>query len=224
MDIDRIGEGLSLQLMKSGLVKDIADIYYLSKDNLLSLERMGEKSAQNIMDAIEESRSRPLSRMLFALGIRHVGSETATLLARHFGSIDAIMDASVDDLAAVSTIGPVVARSVHEYFQDRANRRLVEKLRKGGVRMESDAPPAREGPLAGQTFVITGTLDGMSRSAAEEAVRSLGGTAASSVTKSTTYLVAGEKPGSKLEKAQKLGTTVLSDDEFREVLRKHGAG
>jgi DNA ligase (NAD+) len=224
MDIDRIGEGLSLQLLKSSLVKDIADIYHLSKGDLLSLERMGEKSAQNIIDAIEASRSRPLSRVLFALGIRHVGSETATLLARHFGRIDAIVDASVEELASVPTIGPVVARSVHEYFQDKASRRLVEKLRKGGVRMESDAPPAREGPLAGQTFVITGTLDGISRSAAEEAVRSLGGTAASSVNKSTTHLVAGEKPGSKLEKAQKLGTNVLTDDDFRTLLKEHGIG
>jgi DNA ligase (NAD+) len=224
MDIDRIGEGLSLQLLKSGLVEDIADIYHISKEDLLSLERMAEKSAQTVIDGIDASRSRPLSRVLFALGIRHVGSETATLLARQFGSIDAIMNASIEDLASVPTIGPVVARSVHEYFGDRTSRALIEKLRKGGVKMESDAPPARDGPLAGQTFVITGTLESMSRSAAEEAVRSLGGTAASSVTKKTDFLVAGEKPGSKLEKAQKLGTKILTDDEFESLVRSHEQG
>jgi DNA ligase (NAD+) len=198
-------------------------VYFLEKDNLLTLERMADKSAQNIIDAIEASRSRPLSRVLFALGIRHVGSETAMLLARHFGSMDAMMNASVEELGSVPTIGPVVARSVHEYFQDGTNRALIEKLRRGGVQMKSDAPPTREGPLAGQTFVITGTLAEMSRGAAEERVRSLGGTAASSVTKNTDFLVAGEKPGSKLEKAQKYGTEVLADEQFMELLRRHGA-
>ncbi|MEX0786746.1 MAG: helix-hairpin-helix domain-containing protein, partial [Dehalococcoidia bacterium] len=223
MDIDGVGEQLSLTLLREGLVKDLAAIYFLKKDDLLGLERMAEKSAQNVIDAIDGSRTRSLSRVLFALGIRHVGSETAVLLAQHFGSMEAIAGASVEELAAVPTIGPVVAESVHEYFRDKQNRRLIDKLRKGGVRMKADAPAAREGPLAGQSFVITGTLGEMTRPDAEARIRSLGGATSSSVTKSTGVLVAGESPGSKLEKAQKYGTTVMSDDELMALLRRHGA-
>ncbi len=223
MDIDRIGEQLCYQLLQVGLAKDPADIYFLKKDRLLKLERMADKSAQNVIDAIEASRARPLSRVLFALGIRHIGSETAGLLAQHFGSMDALMNAPVEELAAVPAIGPVVAQSVHEYFRDKSNRKLIEKLRKGGVRMEAEAPPAREGPLAGQTFVVTGTLSGMSRPEAERRIRALGGSAGSSVTKATSVLVVGEKPGSKLEKAQKYGTQILNDEEFMALLRQHGA-
>ena len=223
MDIDRVGEQLSLTLLEQGLVKDPAGLYFLKKEDLLGLERMAEKSAQNVIDAIGASRKRPLDRVLFALGIRHVGSETAALLARHFGSVDALMEASAEELASVPAIGPVVAQSVYDWFHDKANRKLIEKLRKGGLQMQAAAPAAREGPLSGQSFVITGTLSGMSRAEAEARIRSLGGTAASSVTKATEYLVAGDSPGSKLEKAQKYGTHVLSENEFVALLRKHGA-
>ena len=223
MDVDGVGEQLSRALMEAGLVKDPADLYFLKREDLLKLERMADKSAQNVLDAIDASRQRPLQRVLFALGIRHVGSETAALLAEHFGSIDAIMDASVEEIEAIPGIGPVVARSIHDYFQRPENRALIDKLRKGGVTMKSAAPAAREGPLAGQTFVITGTLRELTRPEAEARIRSLGGAATSSVTKATDYLVVGEKPGSKLEKAQKYGTTVLSDDEFMRLLREHGA-
>jgi DNA ligase (NAD+) len=223
MDIDGIGERLCYQLLHAGLVQDPADIYFLKKEALLTLERMGEKSAQNVIDAIDVSRKRPLSRVLFALGIRHVGSETAALLAQHFGSIHALLGAGLEEIEAIPSIGPVVAASVHEYFQDKANRKLVAKLRKGGVEMASEAPPAREGPLAGRTFVITGTLSGMSRGEAEARIKALGGAASSSVTKSTDYLVVGESPGSKLEKARKYGTEVLEDKAFVALLKKHGA-
>jgi DNA ligase (NAD+) len=223
MDIDGMGESLCLALLKAGFVRDPADIYFLKKDDLVQLERMGEKSAQNIIDAIEASRGRPLSRVLFALGIRHVGFETAALLAQHFGSMDAIATATLEELEAVPGIGPIVAQSVQEWFDDGSNRTLIDKLRQGGVRMQTEAPAARDGPLQGQTFVITGTLSAMSRSAAEQRIRALGGATASSVTKATTHLVAGENPGSKLEKATKYGTTVLSDDEFIALLREHGA-
>ena len=223
MDIDGVGEQLSLTLMEKGLVKEPADLYFLKKEQLVELERMGEKSAQNVIDAIDASRSRPLARVLFALGIRHVGGETAALLAEHFGSIEALMDASVEELEQVQGIGPIVARSVHDYFKDKGHRKLIGRLRKGGVRMEAGAPAAREGPLAGQSFVITGTLSAFPRSEAEARVRSLGGAASSSVTKSTGYLVVGENPGSKLEKAQKYGATILNEDDFLELLRKHGA-
>ncbi|MCH7944437.1 MAG: hypothetical protein IIC73_00245, partial [Armatimonadetes bacterium] len=138
MDIEGIGEQLSLTLLREGLVQDPADLFFLKKDDLLKLERMAEKSAQNVLDAIAASRERPLQRVLFALGIRHVGSETAALLARHFGSMDSLAKATEEELAAVPTIGPIVARSVHDYLQDKANRKLIEKLRRGGVRMEAE--------------------------------------------------------------------------------------
>jgi DNA ligase (NAD+) len=221
MDIDGIGEQLCLTLLKAALVQDPADIYFLKKEDLLQLERMGEKSAQNIIDAIEVSRGRPLARVLFALGIRHVGFETAALLAQHFGSMDAIANATLEELEAVPGIGPIVAQSVYDWFRDEPNRRLIDKLRKGGVRMEAEAPAAREGPFSGQTFVITGTLSGMSRSAAEQRIRALGGATSPSVTKATTHLVAGENPGSKLEKALKYGTEVLGDNEFMSLLERH---
>jgi DNA ligase (NAD+) len=224
MDIDGIGEQLALTLQQQGLVKDPADIYYLTKEDFLGVERFAEKSAQNVIAAIEASRKRPLDRVLFALGIRHVGSETATLLARHFGGIDAIAGATLEELEAVPSIGPIVAESVYEWFRDKANRALIEKLRRGGVEMKSAAPPRREGPLAGKTFVITGTLAAFSRPEAERRIEQLGGVAASSVTKATDYVVAGESPGSKLAKAQKQGTAILSDEEFMALLQEHGAG
>jgi DNA ligase (NAD+) len=223
MDIDRIGEQLCAQLMEAGLVKDAGDLYFLKKEDLVALERMGEKSAQRVIDSVDASRSRPLSRLLFALGIRHVGSETATLLAQHFGSIDALMGAEVEEIAALPGIGAVVAQSVHDYFQRKTSRALIEKLRRGGVQMKAERPATREGPLKGQTFVITGTLSRFTRPEAEARIRSLGGQAASSVTKATSYLVAGESPGSKLAKAEKYGTTVLSEAEFVDLLRTHGA-
>ena len=223
MDIDGVGEQLSLTLMKEGLVKDPADLYALTKEQLLDLERMGEKSAQNVVAAIDASRGRPLSRVLFALGIRHVGSETASLLAEHFGSMETLMEASADELASVSTIGPIVAESVHGYFQEKQNRALIEKLQAGGVRMKAVAPATRDGPLSGQSFVISGTLAAFSRPEAEARIRSLGGSTSSSLTKKTDVLVVGESPGSKLEKAQRYETTILYDEAFMELLRQHSA-
>ena len=223
MDIDGVGEQLSLALLQTGLVDDAAGLYFLKKKDLLKLERMGEKSAQNVLDAIAASRGRPLGRVLFALGIRHVGAETAALLAQHLGSIEALMEAKAGDLAEVPTIGPVVAESVHEFFRDKANRGLIRKLRRGGVEMTGEAPAAVQGPLSGQTFVVTGTLAAFSRPEAEARIRALGGATAASVTKSTDYLVVGERPGSKLKKAEKTGTALLSDEEFMALLRQHGA-
>jgi DNA ligase (NAD+) len=223
MDIDGVGEQLCAVLMEHGLVRDAGDLYVLQKEQLLALDRMGDKSADRVLASIDASRSRPLSRVLFALGIRHVGSETAALLAQHFGSIEALIDAAPEEIEAIPSIGAVVAASVHEYFQRKTSRKLIERLRKGGVQMKAGKPPAREGPLKGQTFVITGTLSGMTRPDAESRIRSLGGQAAPSVTKATTYLVAGDSPGSKLAKAQKYGTEILSDADFAKLLKEHGA-
>ena len=223
MDIDGVGEALAMALLKEGLAVDPADLYFLAKDQLLKLERMADKSAQNVLDAIAASKERRLSRVVFALGIRHVGSEMADVLAGHFGSLDALARASVEELSAIPTVGPKIAESVHAWFQDDSNRRLVEKLRRAGVRLESEAAAAREGPLSGLSFVVTGTLSRWSRNEAEGLIKSLGGAAGSSVSKKTDYLVVGENPGSKLQKAQEYGTKLLSEDEFMEFLRERGA-
>jgi len=224
MDIEGLGESWCYVLVEQGLVKDPADVYSLTKEQLVGLERMGEKSAENLISAIEASKDRPLGRLIFALGIRHVGSEMATLLANHFGSIDALARASVEELTAIPTVGPRIGESVHQYFRDASNLRVIEKLRRAGVRMaEEVAPAAPEGPLAGLAFVITGTLASMPRSNAEELIEKLGGSASDSVTKKTDYLVAGESPGSKLQKAQRYGTKLLSEQELLELLRQHGA-
>ncbi len=221
MDIDGIGESLSMALLKEGLVEDPADLYSLTKDQLLKLERLADKSAQNVLDAIAGSKQRPLARLVFALGIRHVGSEMAETLAGHFGSLDALAAADAEELSAIPTVGPKIAESVYAWFQDDSNRRLVEKLRRAGVRLEGEAA-AREGPLSGLSFVVTGTLSRWSRNEAEGLIKSLGGAAGSSVTKKTDYLVLGEGPGSKLQKAQQYGTKLLSEDEFVALLRERG--
>jgi DNA ligase (NAD+) len=182
---------------------------------------MGDKSAENLLAGIEASKQRPLSRVLYALGIRHVGDETAELLAGHFGSMDAIANAPLEDLEAVPTIGPKTALSVYEYFQDEQNRALVEKLRAAGVRLEGTAA-AREGPLMGSTFVVTGSLTRWSRNEIESMIKSFGGAVGSSVTKKTSYLVAGESPGSKLAKAQEYNVPVLDEEGFGKLLQDNG--
>jgi len=223
MDIDGIGESLAASLMEAGLVKDPADLYSLTKEQLVGLERMADKSAQNILDAVAASKERPLGRVIFALGIRHVGSEIAEVLAEHYSSLDALAAASVEELQSIPAVGPKIADSVSAYFQTEANRRMIEKLRRAGVRLEAEAAPPAEGPLQGLQFVVTGTLASFSRSEAEERVRRLGGSASSSVTKKTDYLVVGADPGSKLQKAQEYGTKTLSEEEFLALLRRHGA-
>ncbi|HEY7467783.1 MAG TPA: NAD-dependent DNA ligase LigA [Dehalococcoidia bacterium] len=221
MDIEGLGESMAAQLLESKLVEDIGDVYSLTKDQLVGLERMGEKSAENLLAGIEASKQRPLASVLFALGIRHVGGETAVLLAGHFGSIDALASASLEDLEAVPTIGPKTAQSVYEYFQDEQNKALVEKLRAAGVRLEG-ATAAREGPLLGSTFVVTGSLTRWSRNEVESLIKSFGGAVGSSVTKKTSYLVAGESPGSKLAKAQEYNVPVLDEEAFEKLLQDRG--
>ena len=224
MDIDGIGEQLAYTLMDRGLVRDGADLYFLHKkrDALLGLERMREKSVDKLLRGIEASKNRPLARVLVALGIRHVGGEVAATIANHFGSIDAIMDASVDDIVAIPGIGEKIADSIREHFALDENRAVVEKLRRAGVNLREESGGAREGPLSGLSFVITGRLERLSRDAAESLVKRCGGGAASSVTKKTDYLVVGAEPGSKLAKAQKLGTSILDEDAFFALLRDKG--
>ncbi|MCK5653716.1 MAG: NAD-dependent DNA ligase LigA [Dehalococcoidia bacterium] len=218
MDIDGVGEKLAAALLEKGLVKNAADLYSLHAQDLMNLERMGEKSVQNVLDAIEGSKQRPLARVIFAIGIRHVGAETAELLASHFGSMDRLASASEEELLTVPTIGPKIAESIVTFFRQEANRHIIDELRKAGVRLEEEAGARKERPLSGQEFVLTGRLEAFPRSEVEARIKELGGSIGSSVTRKTTHLVVGAEPGSKLEKARALGTKVLSEEEFLRLL------
>jgi len=218
MDIESLGEKRLDQLIDAGLVRTPADLYRLKTEDLLSLDRMGEKLASNILESIEKSRDRPLNRLLYALGIRHVGEHTADVLASHFHSLRAIMDASVEELAAVPDVGQATAESVAAFFADPANRELIERLREAGVRTQEREAPARTNEWAGKTFVFTGTLSLFTREQAEAEVRRRGGRATGSVSRQTTFLVAGENAGSKLARAQQLGVPVLTEEQFRQML------
>ena len=215
MDIDGVGESLVKQFLEAGLIRDSADLYSLTVEQVAELERMAEKSAQNAIDAIAQSKERPLANVIFALGIRHVGAETARILAERYGDMDVLATATQEELTDIYTIGSVVAESVYNWFRDEENVRLVEKLRDAGVRMREEIiRPASDLPWVGQEIVLTGRLTELSRPQAEEIVRSLGGKAGRSVTKKTTLVVAGAEAGSKLEKAQRLETEIIDEDEF----------
>ena len=225
MDIDGVGESLTVALIDAGLVKDVADIYSLTKEQLTGLERMGDKSSENIIKGIQASKGRSLDRLVFALGIRHVGWETARLLAQAFPNIDALATATAEELTAISAIGPKIAESIVAYFGEKKNREVIEKLKAAGVNPQHEVrEPAAPGPLAGLSFVLTGRLDSMTREEAEGRIRALGGAVSNSVTKKTSFLVAGAEPGSKLQKAAQLGTRQLAEAELREMLEKAQEG
>jgi len=212
MDVDGLGDKLVDQLVDSGQVKTLADLYHLKLDELASMDRMAEKSAVNLLEALEKSKTTTLGRFLFSLGIRHVGEATAKELARHFGQLDAVMAASEDALLQVADVGPVVAHSIHTFFEQPHNREVVRALRDAGVNWpEGDALAPTEMPLAGITVVLTGTLQSMGRDEAKEKLEALGAKVAGSVSKKTHYVVAGSEAGSKLDKAQQLGVPVLDD-------------
>jgi DNA ligase (NAD+) len=214
MDIEGIGEKMAAAMFNAGLIKDAGDIFLLKKEQVLQLERMGEKSADKIMKSIEASRKRPLSRLIFALGIIHVGDETAEVLAAQFESIDTLAAAGQERLRMIPTIGPATAESVTAFFRQEQNRRIIEKLREKGVSLKREVDGGKPQPLAGIEFVITGTLEGLTRAEAEVRIRALGGKAGSDVTKKTSYLVVGNDPGSKLAKARQLGVKELAGPEF----------
>lgn len=212
VDIEGLGDKLVDQLVDSGLIRTLPELYKLGVAKLAALDRMAEKSAQNLVDALEKSKSTTLPRFLYGLGIRHVGEATAKELARHFGEFDAVMDASVEQLLQVPDVGPVVAQSIHTFFQQEHNREVVEQLRACGVHWPEGAPsPAAQLPLAGKTFVLTGTLPTLSREHAKALLEAAGAKVAGSVSKKTDYVVAGEEAGSKLEKAMALGVSVLDE-------------
>ena len=218
MDIDGLGEALANQLTERGLVKNVADLYRLKKDDLLQLERMGDKSAENVLGEIEASKKLPLERVIFGLGIRFVGERTAQFLAEHFGSLDAIMDASVEQLEEVNEVGPRIAESIVEFFGDEHNRKLVGDLRKAGLTFTGQKKE-KGTKLAGRTFVLTGTLARHTRDEAKKLIEDAGGRVSGSVSKKTDYVVAGADAGSKLDKARELGVTVISEEEMEKLVR-----
>ena len=216
MNIDGMGEALVNQLTDRGLVKNVADIYKVSKENLLSLERMGEKSAQNVLAEIEASKKLPLERVIYGLGIRFVGERTAQFLAEHFGSMDALMNASEEELQQANEVGPRIAQSIAEFFQEPRNRELVERLRKAGLTF-AGTKKKRGTKLAGKTFVLTGTLT-RARDQAKKMIEDAGGRVSGSVSKKTDYVVAGADAGSKLDKARELGINVIGEKDLDELL------
>jgi DNA ligase (NAD+) len=215
MNIEGLGEALVDQLVDQGLVADVADLYALQSNQLAELDRIGQRSAQKLLDQIARSKEAEFWRVLFGLGIRHVGERVAQSLASAFGSVEALAAAPAEVMQAVRDIGPVAAAAVRGYFDEPHNLALIGRLRAAGVQLES-AEPARAAaqPLAGAPFVLTGTLTGMTRDEAAAAITARGGRVSGSVSKKTTYLVAGADPGSKLAKARELGITVLDEEAF----------
>jgi DNA ligase (NAD+) len=220
MDVDGLGEKLIAQLVDRKLVGSLADLYRLDAATLVDLERMGKKSAQNLVDALDATRSRPLDRFLTGLTIRHVGTRMAEVLAQRFGTLEAIRSAPLEELEAVPEVGPVVAASVYDFFQNPDHQKLLDDLQAVGVHPAPvTAPQAGKGglPFSGQTFVVTGTLPKRSRDEAEAFIKQHGGKVTGSISKMTTYLLAGEKAGSKLDKAKQLKIPVIDEQELERL-------
>jgi DNA ligase (NAD+) len=221
MDIRGIGEKISATLYQKELIRDIADLYYLTQEQLAVLDKMGDKSADNIINAISKSKDTPLPRLIFALGIRHVGEEMAEVIAKHFGSMDKLANASREELMSIPTIGPKIADSIVAFFRQKENKKIIERLKKAGVRLEEKVAKPEELPLAGLEFVITGRLEAFAREEAEARIKALGGTTKDNITRKTTYLVIGDEPGgTKLTRAQELGTKTLNEEEFIKLLKQ----
>ena len=225
MNIEGMGDALVNQLVDRGLVRSVADIYDLDKDKLLGLERMGDKSAQNVLDEIDRSRKLPLERVIYGLGIRFVGERTAEFLAQHFGSFDDLITAAtlpdeagaIEKLEEVEEVGPRIAASIREFFVEPKNRELVERLRKAGLQFKG-RKKERGTRLAGKTFVLTGTLEKYSRDEAKKLIEDAGGKVVGSVSKKTDYVVAGAEAGSKLDKARELGVNVINEKGMEDLL------
>ncbi len=221
MDVDGLGPAIVHQLLDAGLVQSFADLYTLEEGQLAKLERMGKRSAKNLVNSLEASKSRDLSRLLFALGIRGIGQRSAQLLAQRFGEMDGVMSATAEEIAGIEGYGEIMAQSVVDFFALEQNRRLIERLKELGLNMRCDTVPAA-GTLSGKTFVLTGTLPTLSRSEAKAMIEAVGGKVSGSVSKKTGYVVAGEEAGSKLTKANELGIPVIGEDELRAMIEKGG--
>ncbi len=219
MDIEGLGEKLISQMSGRGIISDPADLYYLTEDDLTVLERMGSVSIRNLLSSLERSKTPPLEKFIFSLGIRHVGEHISKVLARNFTTLDTIMNSNEETLLSVKEIGPEIAASITAFLREPSNLRTIERLKKAGVK-PVEAPAVVSGSLSGKTFVLTGTLEQFSRSRAREIIESLGGKTSSSVTKNTDFVVAGASPGSKLEKAGQLNIPVISETEFVEIIEE----
>jgi len=218
MNIEGLGEALVDQLLASGLVKKIPDLYHLKYEDLVQLERMGPKSVRNLLNKIEESKSRELWRLIFALGIRHVGEKMAQTLARRYKDLDRLAAATEEDLMQIEGIGPEVAKGIVFFFSQPENRELLKELKQAGLKFKETEKESGSRPLEGLTFVLTGTLSSMTRDEAKEKIEQLGGNVSSSVSRNTDYLVVGEEPGSKLARARELGVKIINEKEFLALL------
>ncbi|HYV36269.1 MAG TPA: NAD-dependent DNA ligase LigA, partial [Gemmataceae bacterium] len=224
MDIEGLGEKIIEQIVDAGLVKSIPDLYRLTLDQLVALERMGEKSAQNLLDGLAASKDRGLAKLLAGLAIEHVGESVADLLANEFKNIDMLMDASEDRLNKIDGVGPIMAKDISAYFQTEHAHQVIEELKELGLKLTQDAKPSPAAvggiDLTAKTFVVTGSLQRYQRDEIEGLIKSLGGKAAGSVSKKTSYVVAGEKAGSKLDKARELGVPILTEDDFEKLIKR----
>ena len=221
MDIEGLGISIVENLMKSGFVRSAADLYYLSAQDIASMEKMGEKSAENLLNALEKSKSNQLSRLLFAFGIRHVGQKAAKVLAEHFGSMDAILEASPLEMMAIRDIGDATSESLRSWLDNEQNLHLIERLKAAGINMTEKVERKADARFAGKTFVLTGTLPDYTRDQAAAIIESFGGKVSSSVSKKTSYVLAGEDAGSKLTKAQTLGVAIIDQQQFDEMIREN---
>lgn len=218
MDMDGLGRKLLDQMVDRKIIRDPADLYFISKEDLMKMERMGDKLAENLLRTIRKSRNPSLAKLIYALGIRNVGVHMAGVLARYYGSIERLAEQSVEDLTQIHEVGPIVAESLYNFFHNPENLKVLEKLRKGGVRFPVEGPGEKEMPLQGKTFVLTGGLENFSRDEAKSSIEAKGGRVTSSVSKKTDYVVVGKDPGSKYDAARKLGVKILSEDAFREMV------
>jgi DNA ligase (NAD+) len=219
MDIEGLGIKIVDQLVETGLIHNVSDLYQLTYEKLVKLDRFAHKSAENLIEAITASRVKPLNQLIFGLGIRHVGERAAHILAERYGSLDAVSEASFDELTKIREIGPVAAQSVTEYFKMPSNRAMIKRLRKSGVRLKGALKTLKKGPLTGKVFVLTGTLESISRDRVKNEIQNQGGVTSSTVSKNTDYLVVGSKPGSKYRKALALGVHVLHEKNFKKMIQ-----
>ena len=219
MNIDGVGPKIIDALMDAGLIQDYADLFTLKAEDLQNLDRFAEVSSANVVKAIDDCREVPFARFIYALGIMHVGEETARVLVQHFHNLDKIVQASEEELTAVKDIGPVVAHSISEWFKRPYHKKILKKFERAGLKIIADKGVVK-GKFFGKTFVITGTLESMSREEVGAKIRSLGGKVSSSVSKDTSYLVAGSEPGSKYDQAQKLGVKILDEKEFLKIIKE----
>jgi len=217
MDIEGLGEKVSAQLFDAKLISDPADLYFLSKEQLIALDRQAEKSAQNLIEAIQKSKNPPLDKFIYALGIRHVGERTAKLLTARFGNMEKLIAAKQEDLTAINEIGPEITASIVEFFHEQKNINVMKKFNKAGI-VPQNKEIADNAPLQGKSFVFTGTMESMGRNDAKALIENLGGTIHSTVTKKTTYVVTGSEPGSKLDKAKSSGIKILNEEEFLKLI------